>query len=78
VLAQEKTKGRKRVDAVADCEAPDAFYRAEEGGEMVSWRKNGRGEWSYSMISFRGNERKEQHPFRKGKGACGAAVCSGG
>jgi hypothetical protein len=23
-------------------EAPDAFYTAEEGGEMVSWRRNGR------------------------------------
>jgi hypothetical protein len=39
---QEKLKGMWRVDAAADYEPPNAFYRAEEGGEMVPWRRNGR------------------------------------
>jgi hypothetical protein len=37
---QEKPKVMRRMDAVADCEAPEAFYRVKEGGEMVLWRKN--------------------------------------
>jgi hypothetical protein len=24
------------MDAATDCEAPDAFYRAEEGGEFIN------------------------------------------
>jgi hypothetical protein len=28
------------MDAVVDYDAPIAFYRAEEGGEMVPWRRN--------------------------------------
>jgi hypothetical protein len=39
---QEKPKGRRRTNAGADYEAPNGFYRAEEGGEMVPWRRNGR------------------------------------
>jgi hypothetical protein len=31
---QEKTKERWKMDAAADCEAPDAFYRAD-GVETV-------------------------------------------
>jgi hypothetical protein len=29
------------MDVATDYEAPDAFYRAEEGGETVQWRRNG-------------------------------------
>jgi hypothetical protein len=29
------------MDVAADYEAPNAFYRAEEGGEIVPWRRNG-------------------------------------
>jgi hypothetical protein len=43
------------------------WYR---GGEMVD------GEWSYSMLPFRGEERKGQHLFQKGKGACETALGS--
>jgi hypothetical protein len=30
------------MDVAVDYETPDTFYRAEEGGEMVSWRRIGR------------------------------------
>jgi hypothetical protein len=40
------------------------------GGESVD------GEWSYSMFLIHGEERKEQHPFQEGKGACEAALGS--
>jgi hypothetical protein len=33
---QEKPKEMWGMDAVAAYEAPDAFYRAEEGGETIS------------------------------------------
>jgi hypothetical protein len=29
---QEKPKVMREMDVMGDCEAPDAFYRAEEGG----------------------------------------------
>jgi hypothetical protein len=35
VLLQEKSKGKRGMNAVVDYEAFDAFYRAKEGGEMV-------------------------------------------
>jgi hypothetical protein len=42
VLAQEKPKEMWRMDAATDNEAPNAFYREEEGGETVSWRRHSR------------------------------------
>jgi hypothetical protein len=36
---QEKSKGRWGMDAATDFEAHGAFYRAEEGGEMIPWRR---------------------------------------
>jgi hypothetical protein len=30
------------MDVVVNYEASDDFYRAEEGGEMVPWMRNGR------------------------------------
>jgi hypothetical protein len=30
------------MDVTVDYKAPDAFYRVEEGGETVTWRRNGR------------------------------------
>jgi hypothetical protein len=48
---------------VADFEAPDAFYRAEEGGEFFN-----------AFIS--GKKEEGQHPFWKEKGACGEALGS--
>jgi hypothetical protein len=41
VLAQEKLRGRWGMDVAADYNAHAAFYRMEEGGEMVPWRRNG-------------------------------------
>jgi hypothetical protein len=32
---QEKLKGRQGMNVTVDYEVLDAFYRAEEGGEMV-------------------------------------------
>jgi hypothetical protein len=37
---QEKLKRRREMDATADYEASDVFYRAE-GGEAIMWRRNG-------------------------------------
>jgi hypothetical protein len=37
---QEKPKGRRRMDVAADYEAPNTFYKPEEGEEMVPWRGN--------------------------------------
>jgi hypothetical protein len=39
---KEKPKVRRGMDAATDYEAPDTFYRADEGGEMLSWSGNGR------------------------------------
>jgi hypothetical protein len=30
------------MDVAVNYEAPDAFYRVEEGGETVPWRRKGR------------------------------------
>jgi hypothetical protein len=42
VLAQEKIKERWGIDAAVDYEAPDEFYREEEGGAMVASTRNDR------------------------------------
>jgi hypothetical protein len=44
--------------------------RLYRGGEMID------DEWNYSMLLFWGEERKGQHPFQKGKGACEAPLGS--
>jgi hypothetical protein len=41
------------MDATTNCESPNSFYRVEEGGEMMSWRRNANDEWGSSMLSFR-------------------------
>jgi hypothetical protein len=64
------------MDVAADYEVPNAFigWRREggwfRGGELVD------SEWSYSMLPFRGEERKLQHPFQNGKRACEVALGS--
>jgi hypothetical protein len=30
------------MNATVDYEDPDAFYSADEGGDMVPWKRNGR------------------------------------
>jgi hypothetical protein len=40
ILAQKKLKGRWAMGAAVDYKAPDVFYRAEEGGETIPWRRN--------------------------------------
>jgi hypothetical protein len=37
---QVNPKGRWAMDAVVDYEVLGAFYKAEEGGETVPWRRN--------------------------------------
>jgi hypothetical protein len=39
---QVNLKGRRGMDAATNYEAFQAFYGAEEGGETVPWRRNGR------------------------------------
>jgi hypothetical protein len=39
---QENPKGMWGMDVAADYEAPGTFYMAEEGGEMILWRRNSR------------------------------------
>jgi hypothetical protein len=41
VLTHEKPKRMRRIDTTADSEAPGAIYRVKEGGETVSWRRDG-------------------------------------
>jgi hypothetical protein len=51
------------MNAAADCEALDAFYRARREGVL-------------QCFSFKKKDRKSQHLFRKGKGARMAALGS--
>jgi hypothetical protein len=37
---QENPNERRGMDAVANYDTSDAFYRAKEGGETVPWRRN--------------------------------------
>jgi hypothetical protein len=46
------------MDVVADCEALDAFYRAEEGGDILPWRRNGRQRVEFFNASF--SRRREE------------------
>jgi hypothetical protein len=66
-FVQEKPKGRWRMDASMDCEAPDTFYRVEEGGETVSWRRNGQCRVELFNASVSGRREEETTCFRSGK-----------
>jgi hypothetical protein len=46
------------MDVVADYEARDNFYMAEEGGDTYRGGEMVNGEWSYSMLPFQEEERK--------------------
>jgi hypothetical protein len=67
VLVQEKPKVRQGMDAAADCEAPDAFYRVEEGGETMSWRRNGRQRVEFFNASVLGRRDEGTSPVSKGE-----------
>jgi hypothetical protein len=64
---QEKHKVRRRLDAVVDCEAPVTFYMAEEGGEMVSWRRNNRRRVEFFNASVSGTREEGDTPILKGE-----------
>jgi hypothetical protein len=64
------------MDVAADCEAPGAFYRAEEGGEMVPWRRNGRRLVEFINAPVLGRREEGAVPVSEGKGARGAALGS--
>jgi hypothetical protein len=51
--------------AAVDCEAPGAFYSADEGGEIYRGGGMADGEWSSSMLPLWREERKGQCLFRK-------------
>jgi hypothetical protein len=50
------------MDATMDCEAPDAFYRAEEGGKTVLWRRIGRQQVEFFNASIFGRREKGAVP----------------
>jgi hypothetical protein len=53
---QEKSKVRWKMDAAADCETPDAFYRVEEGGEFFDASILGKREERVDAYFVRGKE----------------------
>jgi hypothetical protein len=53
-------------DVAVDCEAPDAFYRADEGGETVSWRRNSRWRVEFFNASIL-EEKRERDSVRFGR-----------
>jgi hypothetical protein len=64
------------MDVTVDCEALNAFYKAEEGGGWCSGGEMTGDEWSSLMRPFWGEEKKRQCPFRKVKGAYRVALGS--
>jgi hypothetical protein len=50
-----------------DCEAPDAFYRAEEGGKTVLWRRIGRQQVEFFNASIFGRREKGAVPVSEGE-----------
>jgi hypothetical protein len=46
------------MNTTTDCDAPDAFYRAEEGGKMVPRRRNGRQRVKLFNASILGRRRR--------------------
>jgi hypothetical protein len=64
---QEKPKVMRGMDEVADCEAPKAFYRVKEGGEMVLWRKNGCRRVKFFNTSVSGRREEGTAPISKGE-----------
>jgi hypothetical protein len=56
------------MNVTIDCDAPDTFYRAEEGGETMPWRRNNRRrvEFINGTISRRREEGITPH-FERGK-----------
>jgi hypothetical protein len=81
------------MDAMADYEAPGDFYRAEEGGEMIPWRRNGPRRMQFFNGPILGRRGEEATPISEGErsmrgGSCfphggaiggcsGAVVCGG-
>jgi hypothetical protein len=82
------------MDAAADCKSADTFYRAEEGGEMMSWRINGRRRVEFFNAFVLRTREEGATPISKGKrstqgdswfhrggvigGCSGATVCGSG
>jgi hypothetical protein len=67
VLVQEKLKGRQGMNVMVDYEVLDAFYRAEEGGEMVPWRRNDRGRVEFFNASILGRREEGSAFVSEGK-----------
>jgi hypothetical protein len=71
-----KPKEMWRMDAATDNDAPNAFYREEEGGETVPWRRHNRQRVELFTVFISNRKRKGHCPFWKGKGVCEAALGS--
>jgi hypothetical protein len=67
VLVQEKPKVRRGMDSAVGCEAPGAFYRAEEGGETVSWKRNGLWRVEFFNASILGRREDGAVPISEGE-----------
>jgi hypothetical protein len=55
------------MNATADHEAPDAFYRAEERGETVPWMRNGRWRVKFCNASVLGRRDEGVAPISEGE-----------
>jgi hypothetical protein len=59
----EKPKRMRRMDTTADCEAPGAIYRVKEGGETVSWRRDGQRRVKFLNAYVLGRRDEEATPI---------------
>jgi hypothetical protein len=55
------------MNAVMDYEAPNAFYRAEDGGEIVSWRRNDCQRVEFFNASVSGRREEGASPVSEGE-----------
>jgi hypothetical protein len=55
------------MDTTANCEAPSDFYKVEEGGEMVSWRRNGRWQVEFFNAFISGRREEGAAPVSEGE-----------
>jgi hypothetical protein len=67
------------MDAATDCEAPSAFYMAEEGGEFLNASISGKREEGTSFISNGERSTRDDSLFPRGgaTGGCSSATSCG-
>jgi hypothetical protein len=55
------------MDVAANCEASSTFYKVEEEGETMSWRRNGRLRVEFFNVSVSGSRKEGAVPVLEGK-----------